>query len=134
MLFNFNRALLAQDTPEGAKDMMNTSPEHWSRAFFRLGSNYDLVDNMCESFNNSIMDARFYPVISMNEAIRKKVMVRIQENRTKVERWTGTVCPNIFKKLKVNIERSGRCDVLWNGQDGLEVQEREDRRYIVSLN
>jgi hypothetical protein len=134
MLFNFNRALLAQDTPEGAKDMMNTSPEHWSRAFFRLGSNYDLVDNMCESFNNSIMDARFYPVISMNEAIRKKVMVRIQENRTKAERWTGTVCPNIFKKLKVNIERSGRCDVLWNGQDGFEVQEREDRRYIVNLN
>jgi len=135
VLFNFNRALLAQDTPVGAKDMMNTSPKHWSRAFFRLGSNCDSVDNnMCESFNNSIMDARFYPVISMNEAIRKKVMVRIQENRTKAERWTGIVCPNIFKKLKVNIERSGKCDVLWNGQDGFEVQEREDRRYIVNLN
>ena len=73
MLFNLYRAYLAQDTPDGAKDMMATSPGHWSRAFFRLGSNYDSVDiNMCESFNNSIMEARFYPVISMNEAIRKK--------------------------------------------------------------
>jgi hypothetical protein len=61
-------------------------------------------------------------------------MVRIQENRTKAERWTRTVCPSIFKKLKVNIERSGRCDVLWNGQDRFEVQERKHRRYIVSLN
>jgi hypothetical protein len=73
VLFNLYRAYLAQDTPDGAKDMMATSPEHWSRTFFRLGSNYDYVDiNMCESFNNSIMEARFYPVISMNEAIRKK--------------------------------------------------------------
>jgi hypothetical protein len=48
----------------------------------------------------------------MNEAIRKKVMVRIQENRSKAERWTGTICPNIFKKLKLNIERSRSCIVL----------------------
>jgi len=134
VLFNLNRAYLAQDTPAGAKDMISTSPEHWSRAFFRLGSNCDSVDNnMCESFNNSIMDARFYPVISMNEAIRKKVMVIIQENRAKTEKWAGTICPNIFKKLKMNIERSGKCIVLWNGEHGFEVQENEDRRYTVNL-
>jgi hypothetical protein len=65
VLFNLNRAYIAQDTLAGAKDMMTTSPEHWSRAFFRLVSNCDSVHiNICESFNNSIMDTRFYPVIS----------------------------------------------------------------------
>jgi hypothetical protein len=114
--------------------MMNTSPEHWSRAYFRIGSFCDSVDNnLCESFNNSIMEARFYPVISMCEHIRKKLMVRIQEKRTRCSNWTGVVCPNIFKKLKMNIEWSGNCWVLWNGADGFEVQEREDRRYTVSL-
>jgi hypothetical protein len=133
-LFNLYRAYLAQDTPEGAQDMMNTSPEHWSRAYFRIGSFCDSVDNnLCESFNNSIMEARFYPVISMCEHIRKKLMVRIQEKRTRCSNWTGVVCPNIFKKLKMNIEWSGNCWVLWNGADGFEVQEREDRRYTVSL-
>ena len=107
VLFNFNRALLAQDTPVGAKDMMNTSPEHWSRAFFRLGSNCDSVDNnMCESFNNSIMDARFYPVISMNEAIRKKVMVRIQEAKTR----TTSIC-----------------------QDAREAKDTEKKRQVKNL-
>ncbi|CAD6256452.1 unnamed protein product [Miscanthus lutarioriparius] len=126
-LFNLYRAYLAQETPEGAKYMMNTSPELWSRAFFRLGNNCDSVDNnMCESFNHSIMEARFYPVISMCEAIRQKLMVRIQENRTRAEKWTGQICPNIFKKLKMNIEMSGKCIVLWNGEDGFEVQERDD--------
>lgn len=134
VLFNLYRAYLAQETPEGAKDMMTTLPEHWSRAFFRIGSNCDSVhNNMCESFNNSIMEARFYPVISMNEAIRKKVMVRIQENKARAQKWNATICPNIFKKLKMNIERSGRYNVLWNGDDGFEVQEREDKRYIVNL-
>ncbi|XP_062230629.1 uncharacterized protein LOC133928349 isoform X2 [Phragmites australis] len=67
VLFNYNKAKLAQGTPQGAKDMVSTSPEHWSRAFFKLGSNCDSVDNnMCESFNNSVMDSRFLPVISMN--------------------------------------------------------------------
>jgi hypothetical protein len=128
------RAYLAQETPEGAKDIMKTSPEHWSRAFFKLGSNYDSVDNnMCESFNNSIMEARFYPVISMCEHIRKKLMVRIQENMTGSSKWTGMVCSNVFKKLKMNIELSGKCYVLWNGEDGFKVQERDDRKYIVNL-
>lgn len=133
-LFNLYRAYLAQQTPEGARDMMSTSPEHWSRAYFRLGSNCDSVDNnICEAFNHSIMEARFYPVISMCEAIRKKLMVRIQENRARADRWSGHICPNIFKKLKMNIQLSGRCNVLWNGEDGFEVQEREDRKYIVNL-
>ncbi|XP_039850356.1 uncharacterized protein LOC120708958 [Panicum virgatum] len=132
--FNYNRALLAKETPAGARDMMNTAPEHWSRAFFKLGSNCDSVDNnLCESFNHCIIDARFLPVISMNEAIRRKVMVGIQENRAKAEKWKGTICPNIFKKLKMNIVRSGNYYVLWNGQDGFEVQEKEHRRYTVNL-
>lgn len=67
--FNYNRAVLDQETPEGARDMKNTTHEHWCRAFFKLGSNCDLVDNnMCESFNHCIIDARLYPVISMHYA------------------------------------------------------------------
>jgi hypothetical protein len=114
--------------------MMKTSPEHWSRAYFKIGSNCDSVDNnMCESFNNSIMDSRFLPVISMHEAIRCKVMVRIQENRAKAEKWQGTICPNIFIKLKLNIVRSGNCYVLWNGEDGFEVTENNKWRHTVNL-
>jgi hypothetical protein len=60
-------------------------------------------------------------------------MVRIQENREKADKWQGTICPNIFKKLKINIVRSSKCYVLWNGEDGFEVQEKEDRRYTVHL-
>ena len=132
--FNYNKAKLAQKSPEGARDIMNTAPEHWSRAYFKLGSWCDSVENnMCESFNNAIMRSRFYPVITSHEIIRKKVMARIQENRGKSATWSGTICPNIFKKLKLNIKRSANCQVLWNGKEGFEVQEGEHRRYTVNL-
>jgi hypothetical protein len=114
--------------------MMNTTPEHWCRAFFKLGSYCDSVENnLCESFNNAIMRARFFPIITSMEIIRKKVMVRIQENRAKSNSWPGTICPNIFKKLKMNITRSAKCQILWNGQDGFEVEENQYRRFTVNL-
>jgi len=56
-----------------------------------------------------VVSAGHETITSMHEAIRCKVMVRIQEQRTKVERWQGIIYPNIFKKLKLNIVRSGKC-------------------------
>jgi hypothetical protein len=60
-------------------------------------------------------------------------MVRIQENRAKAEKWQGTICPNIFKKLTLNILRSRKCYVLWNGEDGFEVTENNKWRHTVNL-
>jgi len=132
--FNYNRAKLALKTPDGARDMMKTAPNHWCRANFKLGSYCDSVENnLCESFNNAIMRARFYPVISSMEIIRRKVMARIAENKAKSEKWVGTICPNIFKKLKLNIKRSSICQVLYNGTDGFEVMEGTWRRFTVNL-
>jgi hypothetical protein len=115
-------------------DMMRTAPEHWCRAYFRLGSYCDSVENnLCESFNNAIMRARFYPIISSMEIIRRKVTARIAENKAKSQGWTGTICPNMFKKLKLNVKRSKICQVLYNGLEGFEVMEGQHRRFTGNL-
>ena len=36
--FNYNKAKLPQNTPEGAQDIMRTEPKHWARAFFPIGA------------------------------------------------------------------------------------------------
>ncbi|XP_044968916.1 uncharacterized protein LOC123428866 [Hordeum vulgare subsp. vulgare] len=135
--FMYRKAKLAQDTPEGARDIMRTEPKHWARAFFPIGSLCDSVDNnLCESFNNAIVEARFYPIISMLEKIRHKMTLRVQENRSKSEKWTSSdICPNIFKKLKVAIKMTQFCDVLWNGKEGFEVKHvsGRGRSYTVNL-
>jgi len=92
MLFNLARAKLAKETRPGAQAIVNTHPQHWSRAWFRLGSNCDSVDNnLCESFNKWIVEAKYFPIITMLEAIRRKVMVRIQEQRDKSDRLMGRI-------------------------------------------
>ncbi|KAL0308849.1 UNVERIFIED_CONTAM: hypothetical protein Sradi_5827200 [Sesamum radiatum] len=56
--------------------------EHWVRAFFPLHSKCDiLVNNICESFNNYILDARDKPIITMLEWIRTKLMIRLQQQK-----------------------------------------------------
>jgi hypothetical protein len=52
-LFNYNLNKLRAETPQGADATMRTDPEHWSRAWFKIGSFCDSVDNnMCECFNH----------------------------------------------------------------------------------
>src|SRR4051812_3260415 len=63
--FNYNKAKLAQLTPEGANGIMRTEPNHWARDFFTAGAKCESVDNnLCEAFNNAIIESRFYPIIS----------------------------------------------------------------------
>jgi hypothetical protein len=121
--FNLNRAKLAQLTPDGARDMIQSGPEHWCRAWFREGSFCDLVDNnMCESFNNWIVEYRGLPIISMFEAIRAKVTVRIQVNRAMPAKWNGTICQKILKKVNKLIQLTEKCETILNGKDGYEVK------------
>ncbi|WVZ71885.1 hypothetical protein U9M48_020417, partial [Paspalum notatum var. saurae] len=128
VLFNHARAKLAQKTRAGAQAILTTHPQHWCRAWFRLGSNCDSVDNnICESFNKWIAKARFYPIISMLEAIRIKVM----EQRAKAEKWMETIYPN-SKKLHVYIKQSRYCHAVSNGADKFEVKHW-DHRFTVDL-
>ena len=42
-LFNYNLNKLRAETPQGADAIMRTDPEHWSRAWFKIGSFCDYV-------------------------------------------------------------------------------------------
>lgn len=109
---------------------------HWARAFFHVGTNRESVDNtLCESFNHAIVDARFYPIISMQEKIKKKIFVRIQEQKEKGEKMTGKICPGIFKKLKKSTDWTQFLQVIWNGENGYEVEHinGRGRQYTVDL-
>jgi hypothetical protein len=133
MLFNLARTRLAKETRLGAQAILNTHPQHWSRAWFKIGSTCDSVDNdLCESFNKWIVEARLFPIITMLEAIRRKVMVRIQEQKTKAERMMGGIYPNIIKKLNAYIKMSGYYHTISNGADKFEVKHW-DHRFTIDL-
>ncbi|XP_042396840.1 uncharacterized protein LOC121986986 [Zingiber officinale] len=74
--------------------------EHWSKSHFTTTAKCDvLLNNMCECFNNLILDAREKPIIPLFENIRSLLMVRFQLNRDKAEKWDKDICPKIRNVL-----------------------------------
>jgi len=63
----------------------------------------------------------------MLEGIRKQVMVRIQKNRSKADKWIGLVCPNTFKKINSYISVSGFYHAVSNGNGQYEVTYYQHR-------
>ncbi|KAL4302080.1 hypothetical protein GQ457_10G012300 [Hibiscus cannabinus] len=122
--FNQIAARIGELKKKAYDDLMLKDPIHWSKAFFSSRSKCDAVDNnFSETFNSTILGARFKSVISLFEDIRHYVMHRLVEHKRKSLNWKGELCPRIEKKLEKNKANSSFCHVIWNGADGYEVHE-----------
>ncbi|GJY00502.1 cellulose synthase [Tanacetum coccineum] len=83
--------------------LVDKDPCTWSRAYFKEGTNYDVVENgLSESFNSHIKNARRKPIIGMLEDIRSYVMTRNYTLRKECEDWKSKICPNIRKVLELH--------------------------------
>ena len=81
-----------------------------------------MVDNnMAENFNGWIMDARFKPIISMLDDIRKQVMSRIANKRRSVRTWITNISPRALEKLEKNKGLSYSWFNEFNGDEGFEI-------------
>ncbi|KAL6321992.1 hypothetical protein AAG906_035912 [Vitis piasezkii] len=107
----------------------------WSRHAFNPRSKSDtLVNNIAESFNAWILEARDKPVLTMMEIIRVMLMQRLQTKRDHMRRYEGRVCPRIYKKLERIKSEVGHCISRWNGESKYEVEYIYGGRYVVDLN
>ncbi|XP_039135496.1 uncharacterized protein LOC120272686 [Dioscorea cayenensis subsp. rotundata] len=89
-----------------------------------------LLNNMCECFNDTILEARTKGIISMNEMIRTQFMARIQKRRDVMRQCKTEQCPNILKKLEKSKQLTWSCKTTWNGGDKYQVVCREGQ-FIV---
>ncbi|XP_075478962.1 uncharacterized protein LOC142519825 [Primulina tabacum] len=81
-----------KDIDAKAYEWLAKKPENqWSKAYFSTTPKSDiLLNNMCESFNSFIIDAREKPVIEMYEMIRNLFMGRFKK-KTERGLTNGTV-------------------------------------------
>ncbi|XP_031131746.1 uncharacterized protein LOC116033128 [Ipomoea triloba] len=77
------------------------SPSEWSTSHFSTHNHYDmLVNNICESFNLSLLVARDKPIIDCLETIRKMLMSKFFEKKTKGSWLEDTDMPNNCWKVE----------------------------------
>ena len=78
------------------KWLVDKPPSQWSKSHFSTFTKTDMVlNNLCESFNNLILDARDKPILTMLEKIRCILMRRMHVNRAKMIKHEGHLCPKI---------------------------------------
>ena len=107
----------------------------WSKHASNPRSKSDtLVNNIAESFNAWILEARDKPVLTMMEIIKVMLMQRLQTKRDHMRRYEGRVCPRIHKKLERIKSEVGQCISHWNGESKYEVDYIYGGRYVVDLN
>ena len=102
------------------QDVLDYNVESFCKAFFNTTSKCDIVDNnLLETFNGWILDARYKPIISMLEEIRIKVMKRLRLKRRFDKKWISNLAPKAQVKLDKNKEKSYNWFMEWNEDDGM---------------
>ncbi|KAL0413836.1 UNVERIFIED_CONTAM: hypothetical protein Sradi_1585300 [Sesamum radiatum] len=121
------------DVETASEWLKKISPEHWARSHFPVHSKCDiLVNNLCESFNNYILEARDKPIISMIEWIRTRLMSRLQVKREGMEKYGGSICPTILKKINKQQKAARNCFIRWCGGEEYEIDHFLNK-YVVDL-
>ncbi|CAL2240111.1 unnamed protein product [Prunus armeniaca] len=89
---------MKQEDEEAWKWLSQRPAKNWSRSHFNTWFKCDLLlNNLCESFNSAIVDARDQSILNCLERIRVLVMLRMANRRAACSKWKHPVGPRIFK-------------------------------------
>ena len=129
--FEENLKKLGEVSKPAAEDLMKYNPANWCMAFFSSRCKSDLVDNnMCETFNSTILQARFKPIISMLDDIRTAALHRLAVNKASIDKWIADWSPECMDIFQENSEVACGCSVLFNGASGYEISDGPDRHTV----
>ena len=109
-------------------------PEHWCRHKFSSRAKTDLVvNNISETYNSSILEARDEPVITMLEHMRSKIMKSYATKEEGAQRDKWQIAPNYQKRLEFEKHLASFCRPICAGRGIWQVSMAEFT-FIVDLN
>ena len=74
------------------------------------------------------------PILTIFEKIRCQIMNRFYtKQKEAVEKWKGTICPKVRKKIERHADYSGFVDVSPSGGGIFAVEDREET-HVVDIN
>ncbi|KAL2904767.1 Long-chain-fatty-acid--CoA ligase [Bienertia sinuspersici] len=105
------------------------NPKCFCRAFMDPSIKSDAItNNMVETFNGYIINARTKHLIYMMEDINVDLMQRLVNKRKEMEKQSTGLCPSIQSMLKKEKEKASMCDVLPSSESIFNV-----RYYLYQL-
>ncbi|KAJ9553175.1 hypothetical protein OSB04_017220 [Centaurea solstitialis] len=93
------------------------NPKHWTKSHFTGRCHSDvLLSNMCETFNNQLVDGRIKPIIT-------KV----------IDKGDGILTPTATDRLKDIKTEAAKLHVLWNGDNEFQVSGTHRDQCVVDM-
>ncbi|XP_074296731.1 uncharacterized protein LOC141627294 [Silene latifolia] len=106
-------------------------PQTWSRHAFTPNCKSNLLlNNICETFNAVLKDARDKPILTHMEWMRRYVMKRHSEKREGCKSWEGTHMPYVEKYMKWAEEEARLGTVLEGLNYEYEVDYRREQHAV----
>ncbi|KAI5316526.1 hypothetical protein L3X38_036233 [Prunus dulcis] len=101
---------MKNEDEEAWKWLKKRLANNWSRSHFESHFKCDiLLNNLCESFNAAILDARDKIILSCLERIRLYVILRMASRRSASKNWRYSFRPRIFKIIEKNKLGPSQC-------------------------
>nr|XP_009757837.1 PREDICTED: uncharacterized protein LOC104210595 [Nicotiana sylvestris]XP_016486230.1 PREDICTED: uncharacterized protein LOC107806574 [Nicotiana tabacum] len=128
-----NMTQVDEDGKEVVEHLIKYPPESWSRAYFdTVCKNYSMDNNLTESFNSWIKEARFKPIIKVLEDIKVKVMNLLREHEFDVMSWNNDFSAQTMQLYNQYLKIANKCHIHSKGQEGYEVSE-DGGRHTVNM-
>lgn len=106
----------------------------WARHTFSIRTKCELLsNNICESFNQYIKEARQEPILTMFEAIRRQIMCRFHEKRQWIRKVRSRICPKIVEKIE-EYKYQVPFFECWESGSGLWEVAEPTKTYVISIN
>ncbi|KAL8463285.1 hypothetical protein ACS0TY_034073 [Phlomoides rotata] len=134
-VFNLRMQEMRDLNPTAADWFVNKHPSEWSKSHFSEKSKCDmLLNNVCESFNAAILEARDKPIITLLEWIRQWMMTRFQKCRDRANtKWEGRYPPKIKQILVKNMEMVGDCIPIKSNNRFYQIEFFYGKQFAVDL-
>ncbi|XP_010473749.1 PREDICTED: uncharacterized protein LOC104753156 [Camelina sativa] len=113
------------------EDVLKTKPKTWCRAFHKIGSYCeDVENNSVESFNSTINKAREKPFVAMLETVRRLAMVRIAKRSAISHAHEGICTPYVKLFLADELKAASECSVYPSTNGTYEVYLGYDKHRV----
>ncbi|GKV38096.1 hypothetical protein SLEP1_g46042 [Rubroshorea leprosula] len=132
--FRRNMEEINKLNPAAKEYLMQYDPKYWCKAFLDTHCKCDAVDNnMNETFNGFILDARQKAAMSLLEDLRWKCSKRIIAKQAFVHKsFVGEFGPKIWEKIEEHRAAMSRCYMLSRALVEYEIKERNDS-FVVNV-
>ncbi|KAE8720330.1 hypothetical protein F3Y22_tig00020348pilonHSYRG00008 [Hibiscus syriacus] len=80
-----------------------------------------------------ILEARYKSILTLMEMIKTKIMENIAKKKEVVNKYTGSLCPRIQKKIELAIQQSTRCWPTYTGGQKYQVSAGLSNQHAIDI-